>query len=156
MKKKTIKVFGNTYYLLGKDKDGINYWLEKESWDCGWYWGFGYVQTFTNNAQPTRSKDINSHTHFDSLFMNKNECIRDAFKNFFKETTLTDNEIWELTDYMKTAYTLKEVAELFKHGYSHQTERAKIDDLENNEQYDLVNKKWLPEVFKRIEKIMTE
>jgi hypothetical protein len=78
------------------------------------------------------------------------------FKKYFKSTVLTESEIWELCDYMKTFYTLKSVAELFKHGYSYQTEKAKIDNLQLPEQQDLVNKVWLPEVFKRIEKLLTE
>ena len=49
----------------------------------------------------------------------------------------------------------KEVAELFKKGYSHQTERAKIEKVQSETQYDLVNKVWLPEVFKRIETLLT-
>ena len=82
------------------------------------------------------------------------QCARDEFKKFFKETPLTDSEIWELCDYMKTFYTLKSVAELFKHGYSYLTEKAKIDELQNKEQGDLVNQVWLPEVFKRIKQIL--
>lgn len=155
MKKKQINKFG-THYLLGINHNGEYVWLEKESWDCGWYWGFGYLHTYTNNKQPERSKDISSHFHFDSTFLNKNKSSRDAFKEYFKETVLTDSEIYELCDYMKTFYTLKSVAELFKHGYSWQTEKAKIEDLKSEEQRDLVNKVWLPEVFKRIEELLTK
>ena len=77
------------------------------------------------------------------------------FKHYFKTTVLTDDEIWEFCDYMKTFYTLKSVAELFKNGYSHQTERAKIEDLKSEEQRDLVNKVWLPEVFNRIKLLLS-
>lgn len=157
LKKKTSKAFGKKIWLLGQDEDGINYWLEEPSWDCGWYWGFGYIETYTNNRAPGASKDINSHCHFDSFWGPEGKSIditnRDNFKKVFKKTTLTDNEIWELCDYMKTFYTLSSVAELFKHGYSWQTERAKIESLESQEQNDLVNKVWLPEVFKRIQNI---
>ena len=153
MNKKTTNAFGKKVWLLGKDADGTNYWLEEPSWDCGWYWGFGYIETYTNNDSPSKSKDINSHSHFDYMFMRGNKCTRDMFKEFFVETPLTDDEIWELVDYMKTFYTLKDVAELFKHGYSWQTSKAKIESLENKEQEDLVNKVWLPEVFKRIQNI---
>lgn len=154
MKKKTSYAFGKEIYLLGKDKEGTLYWLEEPSWDCGWYWGFGYVETYTNNKNPHLAKDINSHQHFDGLFMRGPKCEKDMFKEFFVETPLNDNEIWELCDYMKTFYTLKEVAELFKHGYSWCTEKAKIDNLQNKEQYDLVNKSWLPEVFERVKKLL--
>lgn len=154
MKKQKKFAFRKNIYLLGRDEEGTNYWLEEPSWDCGWYWGFGYIETYTNNRSPENSRDISSHSHFDSMFMRGPQCARDEFKKFFKETPLTDSEIWELCDYMKTFYTLKSVAELFKHGYSWQTEKAKIDELQNKEQEDLVNQVWLPEVFKRIKQIL--
>lgn len=156
MEKKTSKASGKKVWLLGKDKDGINYWLEEPSWDCGWYYGFGFVETYTHNTRPDLARDINSHQHFDSLFLNGPKCSKDMFKEFFVETPLSDDEIWELVDYMKTFYTLKSVAELFKHGYSWQTSKAKIDQLQSDEQNDLVNKVWLPEVFKRIEKLFED
>lgn len=154
MQKKIINKFGK-HYLLGINKDGEYVWLEEPSWDCGWYWRFGYLHTYTNNKQPERSRDLSSHFHFDSTFLEGPEHSRDMFKKYFKETVLTDDEIWELVDYMKTFYTLKSVAELFKNGYSHQTERAKIEVLKSDEQRDLVNKVWLPEVFNRIKLLLT-
>jgi hypothetical protein len=153
MEKRIINKFGK-HYLLGINKDGEYVWLEKESWDCGWYWGFGYLHTFTNNRQPERSRDLSSHFHFDSTFLNGPDCCHDMFKNYFTETVLTDAEIWELCDYMQTFYTLKSVAELFKCGYSRQTERAKIEKVQSETHYDLVNKVWLPEVFKKIEQLL--
>lgn len=156
MEKKTSKAFGKKVWLLGQDANGTNYWLEEPSWDCGWYYGFGFVETYTHNTRPDLARDINSHQHFDSLFLNGPECGKDMFKKFFKKTPLSDDEIWELVDYMKTFYTLKSVAELFKHGYSWQTSKAKIDQLQSDEQNDLVNKVWLPEVFKRIEKLFED
>ena len=117
LKKKTIKIFGNKYYLLGTREDGMNVYMQEPEWQCGWYWGGLYLTCFTNNRQPERSRDICEHFHFDSTFLNKNKSYRDAFKEYFKETVLTDSEIYELCDYMKTFYTLKSVAELFKRGY---------------------------------------
>lgn len=154
MKKKIINKFGK-HYLLGINQDGEYVYLEEPSWDCGWYWGFGYLHTYTNNKQPERSRDLTSHFHFDSTFLNGKDCARDMFKKYFKETVLTDSEIWELVDYMQTFYTLKAAAELFNRGHSHQTERAKIEDLQSEEQRDLVNKVWLPEVFNRIRTLLT-
>ena len=156
MKKKTSYAFGKKIYLLGKDENGTLYWLEEPSWDCGWYWGFGYIETYTNNKNPHLARDINSHQHWQGLIMNSKCNAYDNFKKLFIETPLSDNEIWELCDYMRTFYSLREVAELFNHGYSHYTEKAKIDDLKNQEQEDLINKKWLPEVFERIKNILKE
>lgn len=153
MEKKTSEAFGKTVWLLGKDKDGVSYWLAEPSWDCGWYWGFGYVETYTNNRNPEKSRDISSHQHFDRMFLNGPKCSRDMFKEFFVETPLSDDKIWELVDYMQTFYTLKSAAELFRHGYSWQTGSAKINALQSEKQERLINNALLPEVFERIEKL---
>lgn len=155
LEKKTTTAFNKKIFLLGQDKEGTNYWLEAPSWDCGWYWGFAYIETYTDNRRPNVAKDISSHSHFDSMFMNGPENTYDQFKNFFVKTTLTDDEIWELCDYMKTFYTLRAVAELFGRGYSYYTEQAKVDGLIQLEQVDQINKVHLPEIFQRIEKLLS-
>ena len=68
MNKKQIRVFGHNYYLLGTYKDGKKYYIQEPTWDCDWYWGGIYINSFTNNNQPERSKDIDLHTHFDYMF----------------------------------------------------------------------------------------
>jgi hypothetical protein len=147
MEKTVINKLG-VHYLLGINSDGQKVWLEKQSWDCGWYWGFGYLHTFRRN-------DFDSHFHFDSTFLNGPECSYTMFKTYFKETVLTENEIWALCDLMKTFYTLRAAAEVFHSGHSHQTERAKIESLKLPEQEDLINKVLLPKVFERIEKLLS-
>lgn len=137
MKKKVSFAFGKKVYLLGKDKKGKFYWLEEPSWDCGWYWGFGYVETYTNNKNPHLAKDCASHSHFDRLFLNNNINAFDSFKDFFVETPLSDSEIWMLCDYMRTFYTLK-------------------GNLTSKENEDLINKKLLPELFEKIKIILKE
>lgn len=47
-------------FYFGTDQEGNKVYLEPASRDCGWYRGFGYVETYT------------THQHFDSLFLNKN------------------------------------------------------------------------------------
>jgi hypothetical protein len=46
LSKRKSHAFGKDIYLIGKDKSGTNYWLESPSWDCDWYWGFGYIETY--------------------------------------------------------------------------------------------------------------
>ena len=154
MEKQVINKFG-THYLLGVDREGDYVWLEKESWDCNWYWGFGYLHTFTNNLHPERAKDLASHFHFDSTFFNKQSCSFEVFKEYFKESVLTDDELWQLLDLMRTYYALKASAEIFGCGYSRYTKKAKIDKLKSVETEDAINKSLLPEVFKKIEELLT-
>ena len=156
MKKQTTTAFKKKIYLLGADAEGTKYWLEAPSWDCGWYWGFGYVETYTNNNYPNRSRDINSHQHFDDLFLNNPKaCAFDVFKEFFKETTLSEKEIWLLVDYMYSFYKLKDTARILGKGYSHMTERAKLSEVQNTEMAKEINEKMLPAIFKQIDLLLS-
>jgi hypothetical protein len=155
MNKKTVTVFNKKNYLLGTDKDGKNYYLVMPSWDCGWYWGFGYVTSYTNNKRPDLARDISSHLHFDSLFFNQKQHAFDSFKEFFVKSPLSDDEIWQLCDYMKTFYTLRESAEVFGRGYSHYTEMAKLETLKNDDMLKMINEIMLPVLFEKIENTLS-
>lgn len=157
IKKEKRQAFGKDIYLLGEDKEGTKYWLEEATWDCGWYWGFGYIETYTNNNNPENSRDINSHQHFDELFLKGN--ILNGYNDFFEKSTLSDNEIWVLLGYMKEFYVSQEYAELLRYG-NHITSRAKnIKEEENEEankkECERINKTLLPELFKKIYDLLT-
>jgi hypothetical protein len=76
--------------------------LTKHSFDCGWYWGFGYI----GNA--------GHHFHIDSLFHNEN------IKDVFTLTPLNQTDWNYLRDQFKKAYDLK---------YS--KDQAKLKEQEN-------------------------
>ena len=154
MKKNVKKAFGKTVYLLGKDKEGTYYWLESASWNCDWYWGFGYVETYTNNKCPDKSKDISSHQHFNGLFFNKNKNGYDEFKDFFEETTLSDDELWKLLELMRSFYILRDCAELLHLGGAHYTKNPCINIIKNEEEENRINKIVLPAIFKEIYSIL--
>lgn len=152
--KKQISQHGNKkQYLLGKNIHNEKVWLEEPSWDCSWYWGFGYMETYLRNATPNKARDISSHTHFDTTILQGKSHAFDNFKEYFVETPLTDNEIWLLCDYMQTFYTLRKSAELFRHGYSYYTGRAKIDAIQDTTLEDRINVALLPQLFKKIEEL---
>lgn len=136
-------------FLLGiRKEDNKRTYLIAPSWDCNWYWGFGYVQTFSGNY-------IYDHQHFDSLFLKKD--IYDSYKNYFKESTLDDDEIWKLLGYMREFYIASKYAELLQYG-NHITERAKCfleeaNKEANAKEVERINKKILPELFIKIEKL---
>ena len=110
--------------LLGKLKanagtyaDGENLWLEKHSWDCGWYWGFGYVG------------NKNSHFHFDSLM----EGTKYQASDIFAQTNINDNDWWVIRSLFKQAYALRSAAEVYKNG-GNQTFLAGTTDVIKNEE----------------------
>ena len=147
------RAFGNDVYLLGISKEGIAYWLEQPTWECDWYWGCGYVETFTNNLHPDRSKDILSHQHFNGMFLNNN--MFNYWHEFFAWSTLNDEEILLLWDYMKSIYTLKETAELVGLGFSFVTKRAKCEAVKDTELCNRINEQMLPALFERVKQLLT-
>lgn len=150
LKKEKIKKFGVDRFLLGiRKEDNKKVYLTKATWDCGWYWGFGYINTF-------RGCDIYDHQHFDDLFLKNN--IFDSFKEYFKNTTLTYNEICLLLSYMKEFYIAQKYAELLRHG-GYITSKAisfieEKNKLENEKEIERINKILLPELFEKIYKLL--
>lgn len=156
--KKIEKVVSSKGYLLGV-MDGDWIYLKPPSWDCGWYWGFGYLKYHRMN-----NKSYHIHTHFDSVFF---ECSRYESTDWnskssydrlcsLERCTLTKDEIWKLLDYMKTFYTLRESAEVLGRGGSHYTSKANLDVIKNEEMVHTINHIMLPALFKEIEKLFTE
>lgn len=161
---------GKRQFLLAKDKDGIKYWLGEATWDCGWYWGFGYISTYERNRIPSNANDIDSHEHWDTSIIGKREeynyeksCFelsRDYIHHInqnkkFVDTVLTDNESWELSELMKSFYILKETAEFYKNGSANITNNPCSKLLKNTKEYERINKILLPAIFEEIYKIIT-
>jgi hypothetical protein len=122
IKKQTVIRNGKKYYLLGiRKKDNKKVWLEDFSWDCDWYWGGGYIEIFTSN-NPETARDIQEHTHFNILFL---ENPFYSWIDYFKASTLKEDEIWRLLDLMKQFYVLRDCAEVFQYGGHISTERTK-------------------------------
>lgn len=152
MEKKVITWRGKEYYLLGKDSEGINYYLKEASWDCDWHWGFGYVETFINNNSPKNSKDIRNHQHFDMMFLNTNGY--DAFKKFFKETTVNNNELWKLVELMKSFYVTRNYSDFIHRGSAGYSSNPAEDSIKNEEEYNRINKTVIPNIISEVYKIL--
>lgn len=89
----------NEKIYLGKFK-GDKLWIEKHSWDCGWYWGFGYVG---NNRL---------HTHFNGNFLNNGIITSEQFE----ELNFSEKTWWKILELFSQAYSLMKAAEVYRHG----------------------------------------
>lgn len=154
MKKYVMHKFGKDCYLLGTDEDGIKYFLESGSWDCDWYWGFGYVETYTNNRVPHLSKDIASHQHFDGLFLNQRKNGYDAFKEFFAETPLTNDEIWKLLELMRSYYTARAYSDMIHRGGTNYTGNPVVARIKNDIEYKRINEEVIPTIMEEVYNIL--
>lgn len=153
MNKKTINWHGHKYFLLGADEDGINYWLEEGHFDCGWYWGFGYIETFSNNKNPQLSRDINSHSHFKTMLLD-NALFADGFKNCFYQTPLSQDEIWKLYELMQAFYIAREYSDMIHRGGAHISQNPVSETIKDEDEYKRINEVVIPAIMDAVYKIM--
>jgi hypothetical protein len=136
--------------LLGKSKkykEAI--YLYTPTFDCDWYWGFGYLG---NN---------NYHYHLSSFqqefgsSLARNISMFDALREDYTlcPTLQNDNNLWTFCELVKTAYALIEIAEVYKLGGSHCSNNPCKELLKNNEQYEHISFVLLPTLFKEIDKL---
>ena len=93
-------------------QNGERVYISKHSWDCGWYWGFGYIG------------NRNCHFHFESYLNSSVRLASDIFEN----PTFSDKDWWVIRDLFVQAYALQKVAEIYRYG-GHQTTLAGITDI---------------------------
>ena len=109
---------------LGNTTEYGRLYLSKHSWDCGWYWGFGYIG------------NKNCHLHIETLIGLK----WDVSQIFDKGTKITQDQWWIIRELFRQAYALKCAAFVYQHG-GHQTTKLGITDcIKNLEMAALINK----------------
>lgn len=155
-KKKKTRAFGKDIYFLGQDERGTNYYLEAATWDCGWYWGGGYVKTYTNNNNPSIARDTRSYQRFDRLFFKGNKNGFDNFKEFFKVTPFNDSEIWKICELMKSFYIAQKYSDMLHTGGAHYTTNPAKENIQNVDEYQRINDKVIPAIMSELYKILEE
>ena len=130
-----------------KDKDRIA--LYAPTFDCGWYWGFGYLG------------NKNCHYHLKSYHLDRgfgeyrDISMFDAFKKDYIlcDALQNDSTLWTFCELVQTAYSLLAVAEIFSRGGSHQCKNPCQELLKNPDMYEHINFVLLPALFKEIDKL---
>ena len=164
LQKRKSHAFGKDIYLLGCGVDRKLMWLEEPKWDCGWYWGFGYVESYTNSQYPDRAKDIDSHSHFSGLIGSQEHydhekgcyCKGKYVHNVYDspqlvETTFTSDEGWKLSELFKQFYLLKEMAEFtYKEKPGCNVTTSPVDHGNMKEWHEHINKVMIPKIITEI------
>jgi hypothetical protein len=135
--------------------EGQKIYLSAPSWDCGWYWGFGYL----GNSQ--------THYHVDGLktrewydaekkcFQSERLNLFDGFKKHFGNSfKITDKDLWTLSELFETFYTLRKTAEVLGRGGAHLTSNPAAEVIKNPEEVTRINDVVLPQIFEEIYKIL--
>lgn len=170
LEKRISHAFGKDVYLLGRNTEGELMWLEAPKWDCSWYWGFGYVETYIRNAEPSRARDIQSHSHFSGLVGHQlkwdngtgvqttGEYVHNVYDSpQLVETTFTSDEGWELSELFKEFYLLEDMAE-----YTHKqpagchltTSPVTQDEEKMKEWHEYINKTMIPKITAEIMRML--
>jgi hypothetical protein len=106
----------------------------------------------------TRPQDLEALISLEKSLTYGPEYSYSMFKSYFKETVLSDDEIWMLCDYIKTYYTLRDSIDLFRRGFSgygSKSEKAKLSFIPYEPFAFAINQNMLPELFKQIEKLLS-
>lgn len=121
--------------------DNEKIYLTAPSWNCEWYWGFGYLG------------NDNCHYHIDGLDNKKNlhDAITEHFGNSF---IIRTSDCWTFAELMSSFYKLKEAAEVLGRGGSNLTTNPSNDVIMNKEEVERINNIVLPHIFDEIYKIL--
>lgn len=107
--------------LMGKGDfdDRASVSLRRPSFDCDWYWGFGYLG------------NRNCHYHLSGIGKHENINFRDALVKHFGDTFAIKDErkLWQFAEVVLTIYKLKDMADLIHLGGSHMTTNPCADSL---------------------------
>ena len=138
-------------YFLGINSNGDKMWLLAPSWDCGWYWGLGYINTYQQNWMPSKARDVLCSTYFDYVFPSS-----DIFIDEFNDTPFTKNEKWKIYEYMKELYILRKYSDMMHNGGAYITEGSKTlkGNEENYREYNRINSILIPNIWKELEAIL--
>ena len=127
-------------YLMGV-VDGENIYLSPPSWDCDWYWGFGYLG------------NDNCHYHVSGLMKEVN--LRDGLvEHFGSSLTIRPSDLWTFSELFVSFYALRNTAEVLGRGGSHLSNNPCKDVIINQDEVIRINGVVLPSIFEAIYEIL--
>lgn len=152
---KTIRKYESKTYL-GK-VDGENIYLTAPSWNCEWYWGFGYLGNKDRHYHVDGLGKISKYNFDKKVFEYEFVNLFDGFKRHFDEGTFivkSDHDLWTLCELFQTFYQLKHTAEMYHLGGANYTTNPCRELLKNEDEWKRINEVVLPNVFDEIYKIL--
>jgi hypothetical protein len=123
-------------YLGKRKEDGRMVYLAAPTWDCDWYWSFGYLVA------------TGEHFHLRNYGnMDWKDCLE---RDYNLNVKLRGDNLWKFYELAKTAYKLKEVAEVLGRGGCNITDNPLAEVIKNKTEVDRINQIVLPQIFDAI------
>jgi hypothetical protein len=157
-----MDIKGNNKVTLGiRKEDGVTIYITKPSFDCGWYWSFGYLG---NKNEHYHLKDYQSKTisikdsedKFHIFEQKRNLNMFDALREDYELNPCIEENLWQFCELAATVYTLKETAEVFGRGGSHYTSNPCFNVIINKAEVKRINEIVLPEVLQTFWNLLSE
>lgn len=132
------EIVGEKRIFFGVDKESLeNIYINKPTWDCEWYWSFGYLGNSNNKT----------HYHLDGYAKRRNINIFDALNQDYHLNSVINDKLWLFCELSKTIYQLKESAEMFGRGGMHYTSNPYALDIKNEALVAQINNVLLPKIL---------
>lgn len=138
--------------------DGKRIFLTAPSWDCDWYWGFGYIGNNHSHYHIDGLKKIETYNRETKSLNYEFVNLYDGLKRHFGDSFVVknDKDIWTLAELFATFYALKETAEVLGRGGSHYTTNPAQALIINKDEVERINSIVLPQIFEEIYKILVK
>lgn len=139
------QITGAEKVLFGVDNESKeNIYISKPTWDCDWYWSFGYLG------------NKNCHYHLSGYSRGRNINMYEALLADYKLKPAIKENILAFCELSKTIYALKESAELFGRGGMHYTKNPFAADIKNVDFTKHINDVLLPKVIQGLWDLVNE
>ena len=129
--------------------------IVRPTWDCGWYWGFGYLERWKG-----RKGDIDFHTHINVEFSENGESHRcnwyEGMRHLLDKGDVFENDTkrWQFLEIVKTIYNLKMTAEVLGRGGSHYADNPLSDEIYNPIEVRRINEDLIPKLIDEMYKVL--
>ncbi len=139
---KIKEIKGPEKIMLGVRKDdGSTIYFSKPTFDCGWYWGFGYLgnKNCHYHIESYQSKSVLFEKKEGGFYHGtekRNICIHDALLADYGLAPKIKDNLWTFCELVLTIYALKKTADIYHIGGSHMTINPGAKTLINKERYD--------------------
>jgi hypothetical protein len=146
---KTIN--GKERIKIGTDSNGETIFMDKPTFDCEWYWSFGYLgnKNMHYHLEAYQSKDRHFTTdkgEFVCLTEKRNLCMRDCLEADYDLVDSVKDNLWQFCELALTIYALKKTAEVLGRGGSHMTTNPCKEVIKNAEEVKRLNEVVIPEL----------
>ena len=129
--------------------------IKRPSFECGWYWGFGYLERWNG-----RKGDIDFHSHIDHEFgtnkdgrrVNWYEGMQDLLDQ--GDVFVDDHDRWKFLEIVKTIYNLKMTAEVLGRGGSHYASNPLADEIKHHNEVRRINNYLIPKLIDEMYKVL--